>query len=165
MTENGFEIVDSDLWYNYAYETGMISRVLGAMNNPYKANSALRNLLLGGNSWKPDSDNKPDPTDTGETFKGNKPPVLRIPGNKTDEQLEAEEITKIRAVLTLITELFPRMQLGTSERQVMDVLNAIKGNDDHRAWFQKRLGIPVEVVFMCIDQGVIKEENLEASAG
>lgn len=165
MTENGLEIVDSDSWYNYAYETGMITRVLGAMNNPYKANSVLRNLLLGGNSWKSSSDNKPTPDDTGETFKDDKPVTPRTTVSKTDEQLEAEEITKIRAVLTLITELFPRMQLGTGERQVIDVLNAIKTDEDHRAWFQKRLGMPVEAVFMCIDQGVIKEENLEASAG
>jgi hypothetical protein len=165
MTKNGLDIVDDSAWYNYAYETGMITRVLGAMNNPYQANSVLRNLLLNAVGWKSLNLGDDNTADTGDTYKENKPKQERDKKDKTDEQIEAEEITKIRAVLTQIIELFPRMQIGTGKRQVMDVLNDIKSNPDHCAWFHKRLNMPVEALFMCIDQGVIKEENLEASAG
>jgi hypothetical protein len=165
MTDDGLEVNDSDSWYNYAYESGMITRVLGAMSNPYQANSQLRNLLLGASSWTPQSNNSADPADTGETYKQGRPKQGTQSGDRTEEQIEAAEIAKLRAVLTLIVELFPRMQIGTGQRQVMAVLTAVKDSDDHRAWFQKRVNIPIDAVFMCIEQGVIKEENLEAMAG
>jgi hypothetical protein len=166
MTDNGLAVVDTDEWYNYAYEQGMITRVLGAMSNPYKANHQLRDLLLGATGWKPSSGVDSD-TDTGETFNENKPARPRNTGNKTDEEIAAAEeavaITKIREVLTLIVETFPRMQIGTGKRQVKEILEEIRDNPDHRDWFRKWFSMDVEALFMCIEQGVIDEESLEAS--
>lgn len=166
MTDQGLQVVDSDEWYNYAYEQGMISRVLGSMNNPYKANGQLRNLLLSAAGWTPPKQNAEE-VDTGDVFGENKPKSKKTPVDKTDDEVAAAEeaaiITKIREVLTLVVETFPRMQIGTGKRQVWDILNEVKENPDHREWFRKWFQMDVEVLFMCIEQGVIDEESLEAS--
>jgi hypothetical protein len=55
------------------------------------------------------------------------------------------------------------MQIGTGKRQVKEILEEIRDNPDHRDWFRKWFSMDVEALFMCIEQGVIDEESLEAS--
>lgn len=163
MTDTGFHVVDSDDWYNHAYEDGMITRVLGAMSNPYAANDELRELLMRASGWAPPPQDI-DIAPTGKTYEG-KPNKERVKAAKSEEKEMADAITKMRAALTYLIEIFPRMQIGTGKRQVSEILDAILDDQDHRQWFQKRFNMDVSVVFMCIDQGVIDEESLEARLG
>jgi hypothetical protein len=162
LTKDGLIVDDSDDWYNYAYETGMITRVLGSMANPYLVRGELREMMLGATGWTPPGQDT-DSIDTGGTFNDKKPKQQRQQQDKTDEQIEKDEITKFRAVLTLIYETFPRMQIGTGKRQVMEILEEVRNDPDHRAWFVKWFNMDVRAVFLAIDQGVISEEDLEAS--
>lgn len=165
MTEDGLVVNDTDDWYNHAYDTGMINRVLGAMCNPYNANLELRDLLLRASGWKPDENNT-DKADTGDTFKESKPSTKKNKDHTTEEieaREEAEIISKIRSVLTLVVELFPRMQVGTGKRQVIEILESVRDNPNHKEWFYKRTNMPIEAIFMAVKQRVIDETVLEAS--
>lgn len=162
LTKDGFIVEDDESWYNNAYDRGMITRILGAMSNPYLVTGELREMMLRATGWTP-SDSSSDSADTGDTFNNKKPKKEREIRDKTDEEIERDEIDKFRSVLTMIYELFPRMQIGTGKRQVMEILEEVRDNPDHREWFFKRVNMPVEAVFIAIKDGVIQEENLEAS--
>lgn len=162
LSKDGLVVEDTDAWYNHAYDEGMITRVLGAMSNPYLVKGKLREMMLGATGWTPPS-NDADGTETGDTFNNKKPKKSAQRRDKTEEEIERDEISKFRAVLTMLYELFPRMQIGTGKSQIIEILNDIQNNPDHAAWFFKRIKMPVEAVFLAIEDGVITEEDIEAS--
>ena len=162
LTKDGLVVEDNESWFNNAYDQGMITRILGAMSNPYLVTGELREMMLKATGWTP-ADSSPDSADTGDTFNNKKPKKGRDARDKTDEEIERDEIDKFRAVLTLVCELFPRMQIGTGKRQVIEILEEVRDNPNHREWFFKRVNMPVEAVFLAIRDGVIQEENLEVS--
>jgi len=162
LTKDGFVVEDDESWYNHAYDQGMITRVLGAMANPYLIAGELRELMLAATGWAPESSSA-EVTDRGDIFNDNKPKLGRFPKDRTDEEIEKDEITKFRAVITLIYELFPRMQLGTGKRQVREILEAVRDNPNHSEWFTKRTNMPIKGMFLALESGVINEESLEAS--
>jgi hypothetical protein len=162
LTKDGLVVEETDAWYNHAYDEGMITRVLGAMSNPYLVKGKLREMMLVATGWTPPDKDSTD-TDTGDTFNDKKPKKSTQQRDKTDEEIERDEITKFRAVLTMLYELFPRMQIGTGKSQVIEILNDIQNNPDHASWFFKRISMPVEAVFLAIEDGVITEEDIEAS--
>jgi hypothetical protein len=163
MTGNGLEVIDTDTWYNYAYESGMISRVLGAMTVPQRASFELRSLLLQAAGYK-SAGNDAESSDTGDTFDKNRKPS-KPRGNTADDvdKIEAKEIAHMRATLTLLVDTFPKMQIGTGKSAVMDILKEINDDDNHRLWFITWFKMPVEAVFMALDEGVIDESSLEAT--
>lgn len=162
LTKDGLVVEDTDAWYNHAYDEGMVTRVLGAMANPYLVKGKLRDMMLVATGWTPPDKDSSD-TDTGDTFNDKKPKKSTQQRDKTDEEIERDEITKFRAVLTMLYELFHRMQIGTGKSQVIEILNDIQNNPDHASWFFKRISMPVEAVFLAIEDGVITEEDIEAS--
>lgn len=163
MTNNGLEVIDTDNWYNYAYETGMISRVLGAMTVPQRASPELRSLLLQAAGYK-SAGNDAESSDTGDTFDKNRKPS-KSQGNLADDddKIEAKEIAHMRATLTLLVDTFPRMQVGTGKSAAMEILEDIRDDDNHRQWFETFFGMPVEAVFMAISEGVLDADSLETT--
>jgi hypothetical protein len=53
------------------------------------------------------------------------------------------------------------MKIGTGKSQINEILDDIQNNQDHSLWFFKRVNMPVEAVFLAIEDGVIDEEDIE----